>query len=275
MTMCAVGSTNSVALNFKRKGSAMRYSRKKFFGVVARATAGTALASAIGERNVAAQRTDVKPKKLEGAAIKGATAAVVRYITTTNLSAIPQDVDSTGQALSSRRLWRDPGGLHGAWQRDRSRVRESSRDRKEATAFGRETLMAPAALAALANGASGHAMDYDDTQLSTTPDRTFGLLTHPTVPPLAASLALSERMGLSGAAFLEAFLIGFEVECKIAEAIDPHHYNRRLSLLGDDRDVRRRRGGGETVEAERTDSSATCWRLPRAFRAASASTSGR
>ena len=27
-------------------------------------------------------------------------------------------------------------------------------------------------------------MDYDDTQLSTTPDRTFGLLTHPTLPPL-------------------------------------------------------------------------------------------
>src|SRR5207244_5887431 len=61
--------------------------------------------------------------------------------------------------------------------------------------------------------------------LSTTPDRTFGLLTHPTLSPLSASLALSERMGLSGAAFLEAFLIGFEVECKIAEAIDPKHYN--------------------------------------------------
>ena len=44
--------------------------------------------------------------------------------------------------------------------------------------------MTSAAYAALANGASGHAMDYDDTQLSTTPDRTFGLLTHPTIPAL-------------------------------------------------------------------------------------------
>jgi 2-methylcitrate dehydratase PrpD len=85
-------------------------------------------------------------------------------------------------------------------------------------------LSATAAHAALANGASGHAMDYDDTQLSTTPDRVFGLLTHPTVPALAASLAVGERIGASGRSVLEAFLVGFEVECKIAEAIKPDHY---------------------------------------------------
>src|SRR3989442_14603196 len=75
-------------------------------------------------------------------------------------------------------------------------------------------------------------MDYDDTQLSTTPDRTFGLLTHPTVPALAAALAVAERKHASGAAFLEAFLVGFEVECKIAEAIDPEHYNRGFHSTG-------------------------------------------
>src|SRR4029078_9390375 len=82
------------------------------------------------------------------------------------------------------------------------------------------------------NGASGHAMDYDDTQLSTTPDRTYGLLTHPTLPPLVAALAVGERVGASGAAFLEAFLTGFEVECKIAEAIDPDHYTRGFHSTG-------------------------------------------
>jgi len=75
-------------------------------------------------------------------------------------------------------------------------------------------------------------MDYDDTQLSTTPDRTFGLLTHPTVPALGAALAVAERARASGAAFLEAFLVGFEVECKIAEAIDPEHYNRGFHSTG-------------------------------------------
>src|SRR5205823_12638442 len=92
------------------------------------------------------------------------------------------------------------------------------------TIFGAARTGSSAAAAALANAASGHAMDYDDTQLSSTPDRVFGLLTHPTVPVLAASLAVGERLGVSGRAFLEAFLTGFEVECKIAEAINPRHY---------------------------------------------------
>jgi 2-methylcitrate dehydratase PrpD len=105
-------------------------------------------------------------------------------------------------------------------------------DRKEATAIGASSLMTTAAHAALLNAASGHAMDYDDTQLSTTPDRTFGLLTHPTVPALAAALAVAERKRASGAAFLEAFLVGFEVECKIAEAIDPDHYNHGFHSTG-------------------------------------------
>src|SRR5262245_9024419 len=90
----------------------------------------------------------------------------------------------------------------------------------------------PVELAALANGASGHAMDYDDTQLSTTPDRTFGLLTHPTVPAVSAALAVAELVRASGAAFLEAFLVGVEVECKIAEAIDPSHYRRGFHSSG-------------------------------------------
>src|SRR4029453_8287529 len=46
----------------------------------------------------------------------------------------------------------------------------------EATAFAPEPFRATAAVAALANAASGHAMDWDDTQLSTTADRIFGLM---------------------------------------------------------------------------------------------------
>jgi 2-methylcitrate dehydratase PrpD len=104
--------------------------------------------------------------------------------------------------------------------------------RQDATVLGAAGFMAPAASAALVNGASGHAMDFDDTQLSSTPDRTYGLLTHPTVPALASALAVAERQGASGAAFLEAFLVGFEVECKIAEAIDPDHYLRGFHSSG-------------------------------------------
>jgi len=78
----------------------------------------------------------------------------------------------------------------------------------------------------LVNGVSGHADDFDDTQLSTSSDRIYGLLTHPTVPPLAAALAIGEKTGCTGKEFLEAFIAGFEVECKLAEAINPKHYMR-------------------------------------------------
>jgi 2-methylcitrate dehydratase PrpD len=81
-------------------------------------------------------------------------------------------------------------------------------------------------LASLVNGASGHADDYDDTQLASSPDRIYGLLTHPTVPVLAAALAVGEQTSCSGAELVEAFIAGFEVECKMAEAINPMHYRR-------------------------------------------------
>ena len=81
-----------------------------------------------------------------------------------------------------------------------------------------------AELAALANGVAGHAEDFDDTQLSTSPDRLYGLLTHPTTPALAGTLAVAQEVGASGREFLTAFCAGFEVECKIAEAINPDHY---------------------------------------------------
>ncbi len=102
----------------------------------------------------------------------------------------------------------------------------------EATAFGAAPSRTTAALAALVNGTAGHALDWDDTQLATSADRIFGLLTHPTMPPLVAALAVGEREGVSGRAFLEAFLTGFEVECKISEAISPAHYKQGFHSSG-------------------------------------------
>src|SRR5688572_12865030 len=103
---------------------------------------------------------------------------------------------------------------------------------EESTAFGESPFRTSAASAALLNGASGHAMDWDDTQLSTTPDRIFGLLTHPTLPPMTAAFALGERLRVSGQRLLEAFLVGFELECKIAEAISPAHYKKGFHSSG-------------------------------------------
>lgn len=90
----------------------------------------------------------------------------------------------------------------------------------------------PAEFAALAAGVSGHAHDFDDTQLASTPDRVYGLLTHPTVPALSAALAVGQETGATGKDLLRAFSIGLEVECKLAEAVNPQHYQRGFHSTG-------------------------------------------
>ncbi len=117
-------------------------------------------------------------------------------------------------------------------------------------------LRLPARFAAFANGLAIHADDFDDTQLAVAKDRVYGLLTHPTAPALPPALALAERDRRSGADMMLAYQVGVEVECKVAEAIFPRHYQHGFhatatcgsigaaagaaKLLGLDRDATRR-----------------------------------
>jgi 2-methylcitrate dehydratase PrpD len=207
--------------------------RKDFLRAVAGGAAGAVAAAAVGaERSAAQAPVPSGSKKMTNDAVKGSTRAVVSFVTSARLDNFPADVVAQG-----KRCLLDGFAviLAGSTVQGSAIVRQyikSVTDKQGATVLGPERMMAPAAKAALANGASGHAMDFDDTQLSTTPDRTYGLLTHPTVPALASSLAVAEEHHATGAEFLEAFLTGFEVECKIAEAIDPSHYNRGFHSTG-------------------------------------------
>jgi 2-methylcitrate dehydratase PrpD len=70
--------------------------------------------------------------------------------------------------------------------------------------------------AALANGTAAHALDFDDTN--------FAMLGHPSAPVLAAALAAGELALADGRAVVHAFLLGFEVETTLAEAMNPAHY---------------------------------------------------
>ncbi len=90
----------------------------------------------------------------------------------------------------------------------------------------------PAEFAALASGVSGHAHDFDDTQIASAPNRVYGLLTHPTVPALSAALAVGQETGASGKDLMTAFCIGLEVECKLNEAINPRHYEQGFHSTG-------------------------------------------
>ena len=101
----------------------------------------------------------------------------------------------------------------------------------KATVIGQDQTL-PAEFAALANGVSAHALDYDDTQISTLPDRVYGLLTHPTTPVLSAAIPAAEEIGASGKDTLTAFCTGVEVACKVAEAIRPYHYQNGFHSTG-------------------------------------------
>ncbi len=74
----------------------------------------------------------------------------------------------------------------------------------------------PARAAALANGTISHALDYDDTH--------FDYIGHPSVVIMSAVLAMSGRTGASGAAMIEAFLIGVETASRIGQFFGRAHY---------------------------------------------------
>jgi 2-methylcitrate dehydratase PrpD len=75
-----------------------------------------------------------------------------------------------------------------------------------------------AADAALVNGTLAHALDFDDGGVALTP-------MHPSSPVLPAVWALCESANRSGADALIAYILGVEVECKIASAISLAHYD--------------------------------------------------
>src|ERR1700678_3314053 len=100
-----------------------------------------------------------------------------------------------------------------------------------ATVIG-SSLRAPVRVAGVANAIGIHADDYDDSHLAIAEDRVYGLLTHPTAPLLPAALAAAEVNLISGKELLVAYNLGVEVECKIAEAIAPRHYEDGFHSTG-------------------------------------------
>jgi len=105
--------------------------------------------------------------------------------------------------------------------------------RPDALLLGRGNEKVPAAMAARVLGTAGHAHDWDDSQVSLDPTHIYGLLTHPTIPPLTSALVMSQKLGgVDGKTFMLAFLTGFEVECKISEWMLPQHYVRGMHSSG-------------------------------------------
>lgn len=90
------------------------------------------------------------------------------------------------------------------------------------TVFQRETKSAPSA--ALANGAFGHAIDYDDTFES--------IVIHPTSPVFAAALAATEEADASTTDLLTAYVVGCEVAYRVGHSTYPEHYQKGWHSTG-------------------------------------------
>src|ERR1700686_3393099 len=164
--------------------------------------------------------------------VHGLTEHVAKFVIDTGYDVLPPEVmelgkksilDGLGLALAGSRAETGPlcmrylstlGALQGG-----------------STIIGTSRKTAPQ-FAALVNGISIHADDFDDTQLAVAKDRVYGLLVHPTVPVLPAVIALAERGAVSGKELTLAYHLGVEVECKIAEAIAPRHYEDGFHSTG-------------------------------------------
>ena len=85
--------------------------------------------------------------------------------------------------------------------------------------------------ASLMNGISSHVYDYDDT----TPKN----YSHPTSPVASALFAYASANPVSGRDFMHAFILGFEAESRIGNAVYPAHYDVGWHITGTSRRLRR------------------------------------
>lgn len=86
---------------------------------------------------------------------------------------------------------------------------------KEACVIGSK-IITTAVNAALANGMLAHADETDDSHAPS--------LTHPGCGIVPAALAMAERGGRSGLAMLRAVVLGYDVGCRLTQALDPHQF---------------------------------------------------
>lgn len=144
-----------------------------------------------------------------------ATEALSNFIVDATLSGMPDEALNQG-----KRAVLDTLGVSvaGSTEEGPRILLEFARDRGGTPTAGvlGTTLSTDCLTAALINGTMAHALDYDDVN-----DAMMG---HPSAPLVPAVMALGEELGASGAAVLEAFLIGFEVECKLGLAVGRSHY---------------------------------------------------
>jgi 2-methylcitrate dehydratase PrpD len=163
-----------------------------------------------------------------GAAPKGPAAVPVthilaRYAATATASQIPAAV----RKEAARTLLNWAGCAVGGSQQDAPTHAVAAlkpfSGPAQASLFGRRERL-DAMQAALVNGISSHVLDYDDTHLKT--------IIHPAGPVASALAAFAEYHPVPGADFMNALVIGCEIECRMGNSVYPEHYAMGWHITG-------------------------------------------
>src|SRR5690606_4425990 len=144
-----------------------------------------------------------------------ATRSLAEYVVESDYAAIPEDVRVEAKRALLNYLGCAIGGSPEPALDTAIRVLAPYSGRPTATVIGRRERFDPLH-AALLNGIGSHVHEYDDT----TPKNYI----HPSVPVASALFAYASANRVSGEDFLHAFVLGFEVESRVGNAVYPAHY---------------------------------------------------
>ncbi|MBZ5580444.1 MAG: MmgE/PrpD family protein [Acidobacteriia bacterium] len=151
------------------------------------------------------------------------TQALASYLVVNRLEDIPQDVRHEARRAVLNYLGCAVGGSpHSAVDRALQALGPYS-GKPTASILGRSERLDPLH-ASLMNGISSHVYDYDDT----TPKNYI----HPSSPVASALFAYASAHPVRGREFMHAFILGFEAESRIGNAVYPAHYDVGWHITG-------------------------------------------
>ena len=151
------------------------------------------------------------------------TNALASYVVTNRLDDIPEDVRHEARRAIVNYMGCAVGGSQHPAVDIAIRALGPYAGRPTASILGRPERLDPLH-ASLMNGISSHVYDYDDT----TPKN----YSHPTSPVASALFAYASVNPVSGRDFMHAFILGFEAESRVANAVYPAHYDVGWHITG-------------------------------------------
>ena len=151
------------------------------------------------------------------------TKDLASWVVATRADSIPADVRHEARRAILNYVGCAIGGSHHPAVDNAIRAFTPYSGKPTASILGRRDRLDPLH-ASLMNGISSHVYDYDDT----TPKNYI----HPTSPVASALFGYASVHATRGGDFMHAFILGFEVESRVGNAVYPAHYDVGWHITG-------------------------------------------